>query len=387
MTQILQAGLSVFGLAGLVAYWHEAADPNPLRWLALSVLVAFGLVIWIQKGAKWPCSLVVTLCALLLGYSAVSLLWSPDWREGLLSFNKLALLVLLLVLVLHADRSWLEATMPMVAATASLISLAYTVHAPWSQGGMGNINFQAEFLLVIAPLAAAGFVTIGGGRGWFCLIGAFAALAHVFIYAAKPTMFAGLAGLAALIGFWLVVNGFRRIALALAVLSCLAVVLIWSDRVTLSLMQRVELTLNTLLIFRDHVLFGVGLGGFNYAYPSYQESSLWLLDAKTMPALYMYAGAAHNEFAQGLAVFGLAGCGLIAGILIWIIRNRQRDILSLAGLASLSMLAGLSLVGFPLQNASTAILGVVALGALASPGPGHRTGWSVLWPERACFHW
>ena len=60
--------------------------------------------------------------------------------------------------------------------------------------------------------------------------------------------------------------------------------------------------------------------------------------------------AAHNEYAQGLAEFGIIGVGLFA----WFLLEHR--------LGAVFVVAVVSLIGFPLQNPATALLFVAGLG-------------------------
>jgi O-antigen ligase len=67
--------------------------------------------------------------------------------------------------------------------------------------------------------------------------------------------------------------------------------------------------LDTIRIFRDHPVFGTGVGSFETAFPPYQ----------TVPGDALW-GHAHNDYAEGLAETGIIGGVLIFGALFIFVR-------------------------------------------------------------------
>jgi O-antigen ligase len=359
---MLRIGGAILCLAGLTFYGFNMNNPNPVRWALLSIVVAFGVLTWRS------CAVSATVLA-FWSYAALSLLWSPDWREGLLSLYHLTIALGLFLTVLHMDRKWLGRAIPIVASCAVAISTIGHIAWPESIGFMGNENFQAEFLCLLIPFCLIGRVTWPETMiGAFCLM--MAALGAVMLFMVNPSdsKWAGIAGLAMLTLLMLV----RRVhLLGLTLLLIGGSVSLWvlaGQRVLTSIAQRIELGFNTLLMWLDRPLFGSGLGGFNYLYPQYQEAHVGLIDSRSLHGVWLFAGATHNEYIQALAVFGLVGCALIAAFLWLALKQRASDPLANWSLISLSVLAGLSAVNFPLQNPSTAAIGAVALALALKPG-------------------
>lgn len=338
----------MLGLAGISFY--NFGDPNPGRWFALSLLAIAILAIWIWNGMRL-CRLSV-IVFLFVGYSALSLLWSPDWRAGVLSLYGLCILSVLFVAAARIDRKTLTLAVPAVASLGVWISLIGGEFYPWTYGLHGNENFNVEFLMLATPLCLIGFrkwgiasAVVGGG---------------LVAIDEAATKYAGFVGLGALIvGFLIHAKQYRFAAIvSVAGLIAIALIVIAGPQVPGSFLQRFELSYNTLLMWLDRP-FGAGLGSFDYLYPLYQERHLWLIESHTVYAPHLFAGAAHNEFVQGLAVFGLPG----AALLIWLICGKWRtDEAAVIGVVTVSILCGLCLVNFPFQNPATAALGVFALG-------------------------
>ena len=77
---------------------------------------------------------------------------------------------------------------------------------------------------------------------------------------------------------------------------------------------RKSMTLDSLRMWRDHPVLGVGLGNFETAYPRYQSfpSDLWI-------------DHAHNDYAEAVAETGLVGALLILSALALFLRLAFRD--------------------------------------------------------------
>jgi hypothetical protein len=248
---------------------------------------------------------------------------------------------------------------------ASVLSLYIHMTRPDIHGGLGNENFQAEFLVLLAPLCLIGFFVFEGIIGWLCLTVAVGTAAQAIFLTPSDAKWAGLIGLA----LFAASSRSKWVMAGTSASLLIGGLLLFESvtRVQNSVLHRLELVYGTFMMWLDRPLLGAGAGSFNYLYPSYQDAHAKLFPGRALYNVTLYAGAAHNEFMQAIAIFGLVGCA-IGGLAIWtVIRNRESDPVATLSLVALSMFAGLSLVGFPLQNPSTAILAVVALGLVAKP--------------------
>lgn len=121
---------------------------------------------------------------------------------------------------------------------------------------------------------------------------------------------------------------------------------------------------NTLYLFGDYKLSGVGVGNFQYAYPKYQAGE----DAKS------FINYAHNDWAQFLAEGGIIGfCLLVAGISYYLYRimslwKKRRDpfaiCLGIAPLAAMTAIAIHSYSDFNLHIPANFLMlsAIVAIG-------------------------
>ena len=357
-------GGAFIGLAGLLVYGFGTNNPNGLRWACVLGLVAIMGAAWIWNGARILFTPLTCAVLAFVAYVALSLVWSADWREGVMTLQATGLLGLLLIGASFLDRDRLARNVSLIACAASILSLWIALTRPEVHGGLGNENFQAEFLVLLVPLCLIGFFAFEGVIGWVCAGCASLAVLQALLLTPSDAKWAGVAGL---LLFALKLGWKWCLGLSLAGFSAVYLLLDHVTRMQASVMHRAELVVGTFMMWWDRPFFGAGAGSFNYLYPMYQDAHARLFPGRALYNLTLYAGSAHNEFLQALAIFGVAGCFLGGFAVFTILRNRESDPVANLSLVSLAMFGGLSLVGFPLQNPSTAILGIFALGLVAKP--------------------
>ena len=289
------------------------------------------------------------LAVLFVAWAGLTVLWSPDQMAGLVYYSRW----LMLLAVFWAARK--TPHIPLMACAAIAVEIALSVYDPRIYGGLGNENFQAEFLVIAASITAWGAWNYTNNRhSEICLVATIAALVQVVAFNASNAKWAALA--AFLIALALL-KGRREIVAVFVVAAGGAMLLL--PEFASSGLDRFEFAFNTLVAWTDYPLVGYGLGGFDYVYPYYAERHLPYTGQSVMDGLHWYAGAAHNEFIQLAAETGLVGVLLLGAALA---RN-VRDWLAV------SPLIGLCLVGFPLQNPSTALAATVLLACSARRSP------------------
>lgn len=330
-------------LAGSLLYGLGTLSASIPRWTILYVLAACVLLRWAWK-AKAPFGEPEQWTSVLVGYFWLSLLWSEDWREGIIHAVNATCLGVLFVYVreIRPRIGW------SVAASA-VLAVALVFVFPEDTGGFGNRNFATEFLLLALPLS---FLT----GNWFVAIPlSVAAMAYLVFFNASNIEFLVLIGWGAGL-FCFLTNARRWEACALIGLGLLAVFLLVHPA---HFLARYELWLNTLAMWWDAPFLGVGLGGFDAAYHRYREFHVSIIGNYTLlGSVSEYAGAAHNEALQVLAELGLVGLVLCVGWFVCSIKiDRARpETWCLLGLAVMCM------IGFPLQNPATCILAATCLG-------------------------
>lgn len=329
-------------VAGGLLYGLGTLSATIPRWTILYLFVAYVLVKWAWTG-KGPSGEVAQWTGVLVGYFGLSLLWSDDWREGVVHFVNAACLGVLFLYVRHEkpNLGW-----SVVVTGLGAILLAFMF--PEDQGGFGNRNFITEYLLLAIPLS---FLT----PLWVALPFSAGAMVYLVFFNASHIEFLVIIGwLAGL--FCFLTSAKRWECFALIALGLIAVfVLVPAPH----FMARYELWLNTLAMWWDAPFFGVGVGGFDAAYHLVRDFHTRFLGAYTILASPAdYAGAAHNEFLQILAELGLVGFALCLGWFACSIKLHRGRPETWALLA----LGVMCLIGFPLQNPATAILAAMVLG-------------------------
>lgn len=412
MRLAIWTGGGVLALAGLLLFGFNTNNPNTLRWAALGGLFLCLTIYWAWAGCKLPRDPITWAASAFVAYAGLSILWSPDSREGVVEFVPMVTLWALFVALRHGNRRALALLLPIVAVCAYWMQVWIHWMRPHTWGGLGNENFQAEFLVLIVP-----FILIHAFRypnslfGVICMGSALAALIQAFFVNGSNAQFAGLAGLGAGVAGLLLARKRYRLAGGLGLVGGLAVYGIATQtQVLKSLLYRLEIAHNTALMWLDRPWFGVGHGAFNYEYPRYAEAHMeWMgrdceltQTCSAVHGVQHFIGAAHNEYMQALATLGIVGLALaflVIGLALkraWDYPCKERALQGMM-LAVLAMLVGLCLVNFPLQNPATAVLAVTALALCAKRAPGGRgVGWAK-WPLRALpvalavflamFHW
>lgn len=330
------------------------------RWLPIYGLALAGLIaLAVSERPKiGPVDIAV---GVFLGWAALSLLWTGDWRAGVLHWQHMAVLFAVALLVHHVrdiDRILLPV---LTGAILVIVGLAFVY--PHFYGGFGNPNFIAETLVLMLPLvvllpykhnkvvldlAVLAAVISAGAYLLFWNVSNVQHLAFLVWLAVLACMlYRGRS--------WRLLGA---VGLFLAVAALLGWVLGMGSEIATSLLRRAEIWINTGAMIMQHPIVGVGLGSFDYALPRAEHVALLGETFLNNPTDYM--GAAHNEYLQLWAELGAVGFAL-AGWLVWLATRQRWDLTRHAGAGCLITAAAISLVGFPLQNPASGL--VVAIGA------------------------
>jgi O-antigen ligase len=356
-------------VAALLSFGLGTGSASAPRWLAIYALAGGGLV-WLLLNRAPRLGAVDIAAGIFLGWAALSLLWSPDHLAGLWQFQNMAALFAVALFVRHA-KAFDSLILPVFIICAfALVGMGVAI--PHLHGGVGNENFQAETLLLLLPV----IIIVSDRRQWLpalSLLAIMVVVLYLFLGNGSHAQYAVLAACVAAVGLWLVRLWGWKGAVALA-LVCGAVVAEASlyarhfDPILASLVERGEIWLNTAHMIGDKPLFGWGLGSYDWAYP--RTAHLGVIEGTFLGEPTDFIGAAHNDFLQLHAELGMVGV-FLAAVLVWFATRPDRQGIArqvapyslerLAGLATLAVAAVLALVGFPVQNPSSAI--VIAIGA------------------------
>lgn len=373
MTRTIQIGGGVAGflaaLAALTSYGFGVVYPEPLRWAGLAALAVIFLIAWAASG----CPKIThrpSLAALgCLAFASLSLLWTPDWREGSLNLHNLAAAIVVYVGLCHMDHDRLARLACFLAMVTILASLLFVAFGLDRDGLYSNPSFHAEVLIGAIPLVFLGWVVwrdwILGF--WFGLFGVIAALYLIFGNTADARWL-GLAGLG--LGGILAFGYYRHATLCLVgVAGALGIAAATADLrlLFLSALSRFEYSWNTAMAWLDAPLMGHGVGSFNYVYPFHAGDFRHLFGDVVELPLVSVVGKAHNDPLQLLSAFGLVGAVLM-GLWLWAAwKARATDWPAKAGFTSLMGLLAASLVGFPFQNPATVLIAMAALALASKP--------------------
>ena len=341
-------------IASCLAWSGELGSPHVLRWVAIGLLATALLF------CEFKLTLPTAVGFGVLGYFALSLSWSSDPQEGTLQLAKVS--ALWLIFCAFAG-GLLRSHVALVITLAFFGALVALMARPEIDGGFGNKNWLAEWLLIASP-----FVMAFAWKNASKLLGAFTC-ALLLLAAGYVTIYITYDG-------WLLVALVGTLAYCLkrhwmygtifALIVPLNLILLWPgllQRVQSSALPRVELWTNTAAMWADASFFGHGLGSFSYEYDRFREFHLTLFPelGTILKAFPTYAGAAHSEALQALAELGVVGAFLIGVFLIVTVKINFKS----AAFWSLLIAGTLSLVSFPLQNPATAILVTLSLGLMA----------------------
>lgn len=403
----------------------EPANLPQTAVVELGALALVLLALWRASDAapSWPPGPFALPAAALGAWSLFSLVWAVNVREGLLTWVHWAACSLVGLVVLWTARpedarTLLSAVFWSGAAAGALGLGQYLFAWKWVPQAFPpaatfmNRNVAVSFVVVCLPLAAAAWREGRRGLQWSVALAAAVMTAFLFHTFTKSGWIA--LGAEATILAWIVLARRRRgagvsvpaavrvpafvAALLLLVLIHLtpgglqprlleaarAVGTTWQTATILgqdrplaqlseddrsnSIRVRRAIWLNTLAMVADHPLGGVGLGNHKVAYPLYWRR-LAVDPGFSEKAQLDWA---HNDFLQVLAELGVIGAGLLAWLLVTLVRvlgaGLRSEPLPVATAAMAVALAGLladACFNFPFQRALPPLVFAVLLGLLS----------------------
>lgn len=376
----------VFGLGTTLAYGLGTSSVSIPKWLFLMIGAATA-ALWCALHARDRRRLsfggIEFSLFAFCGYAGLSVLWSHDRGSAALELSAYLALGVIFLYARRCDADRLAFRIGLVALLTIAALLARSLLVRTGNAGFGNDNHFAGTLLLAVPFALLWFHVRTDGYRWAGPVLAAAALTWLVGVNGSRMEYAVFAGLAAIaVLLWTSHRYGRRAAFVLfaagVLASVLAVWLAWDRLVEIyPFRERVELYVNTFALWRERPVFGHGLGGFDYAFPRFQQYHLTLFPPEQYPAFgvlslhhaFRLADAAHNEVLQTFAELGVVGAALAALFLYAPIRTALADYdkspLVTAGALSLGALIVLALLGSPLRSPSTGMFAALALGILA----------------------
>lgn len=363
--------------------WHF---PEKSKWLFVAALCALCAIelAWGVLRSSFSFDRLDSAAVFLLGWAAVSLLWASDRLTGIDSLFHWGMLTIIFL----AFRRSISTKVSIGIATAVALGMLWTLFAQTQSeskltfwGTYFNQNFWTEALLLGLP-----FLYILHRRlqtsylRWPVWILAAAVVAALLFYIPSKIELLTWLALATFFTFVTLMRRSKALAFgsiaAMLLAGCLLVYFGWDSLAVRSskgfkgsIEPRAELLVNTVAMWWDRPWLGTGIGDFSASYPDYQDRYQRLTNAdETMhKELLVEPGAAHNDFIQFLAVFGLAGIGIVVAS-IYLARDRLRNWRAtpetVAGALIVLSCAANMLVEFPWQNSATALLSTLGLALL-----------------------
>lgn len=387
---IWSAILGTLFIGGCLAFGPFTSEPEIPRWAFIYILASL-CAGWLAVAAFRRViigNLDITVLMLFL-WVALSVTWSSDYQGGVYALARAAAIITVYFGVRHAPENLLYSIMRWCVPTVILTVVALVAFLPFYEGlnipsgalvmtisgnfyaGFWLENFVTEFLMVAAPL-----MLIYMAGGWksrtFCvsvLLAAWITALCVRGFLEWP-VFAVSLGLIVIMA-WKIPKW--KGALILAGGAIVIGVVTWnlSPEIQSSFAVRFQLWINSLYLIADAPIFGHGLASFSGLIDGYQNAHLaiWpsLMDQLSMQG--MFAGAAHNEFLQLWAEFGVVGVVLAVfvareALLSTVPPGWQSRWFVMGAYWSLMSVIALSMLGFPLQQPAPALLAAVSLGIL-----------------------
>jgi len=409
----------------LVFYPYLVRIFNPPKELAFEILVIIGLMLWKLKmvnkeDAKitrtpldLPVLSFIVICVL-------SLLWSNSPMVSLLElplFLAGPILYFIVVNNIHNDQQ-INRILNILLIIGGLFGV-YGIFqylgidfSFWKAnigrqqvfGLFGNVNYFAEYLIVLLPVAISLFFVCRNKMYQIFLLGGILAMGGSLILTFTRGSYLAI-GISSLLMFFLYLTsrgkGFIKENKKIFIIIMAFIILITflfaipnplnkSGTVISKIKGRISITQFTkspslkrreatwkftIMMIKDHPLLGSGIGTFKYNSLAYQAK---FFDQENNRSLYPYgvADKAHNEYIQLWTELGIVGLG----IFIWFMFNyfnyaikilkKTKDnyyqgiIIGLMGAVTAVLVDGL--FGFPLHLAATLVLFWLFIGLIIS---------------------
>ncbi len=408
-------------LAG-VAIWRPLPDPFMLPKLTAVVLGAVALLtlagiravraarVTIPVGAPVWIALALLATLILATVTAdnvvLAFVGQHSRYAGLLSYLAyLAIFAVALRLYLaDSARGLMRALLAAMAVVCAYGLLQVAGLDPYSWRAirdepvfstLGNTNFAAAYVAILAPVAAAVVLFRGWGRGWRIAAGILLALGVGYIVATKATQgpLAAAAGLGVVGAAWLLSRRsvtsakgpatFPRWLLIGGPVAAFVVVVLLGARlapdVVNSLGERRQFWQAALGIFADHPVVGTGLDSFRDYFTQYRpaahavERGFQATDSTHNLPLGMLSNGGIGLAAAYLAFVGYVGWVLVKGLLT-VGRDRVMPLAAFGGMWAAYQVQSLVSLDVP---ALTVLHFLSAALVLALAAPPAVVGWKL----------
>jgi|TARA_R100001086_G_scaffold149285_1_gene79289 O-antigen ligase len=314
------------------------------RWLAIDAMAILAAVSFIGHRVRLSGSDMFVL--LLLAWSAITLLWSPDAAFGSISVWHSAAIAAVFLYARHSEFDF----RPWVVLAIVVACFFFFAGNKANMAGFGNRTFLAEFL-VLGSAVAIGWTHEHYPR----LIITIPLLMVAFIVLLSVSSRLPWAAVAVL-GWMLAgeaMGGRPWRVFAWGVAIGINVLVFSFDHWDGSVWSRLELWYNTGAMILQAPWFGHGMGSFDYVYDGYRAAHVGVLDwsSSVVANPSDFPATPHNEILSLWSRTGLIG--LTIGVCLFV---RALSYSRGADRALLIMAAVLSMISFPMETAPTSLL-------------------------------
>lgn len=376
-------GLLVLG--ALISFSANHTNPNDFKWIGIAALGALSLLRLATSafpGDRIRFDHIDLAVLAFLAYSMLSLLWSPDPLSGMSFIFKFFLCASIFLYLKKADNDQLfHVTSIAIALSLAVVLLYFPLEISYI-GGFGNTNYITEYCLLAAPFAGGlAFIYRSLAIRWLAVILVAADAYYLLFHNISKFEFAIIPVISLLTitvlfwkrAKWPVMLTWMAAIIAISVLIYTR----WEGDHGFrgSIYPRLELIINTTYMWLDAPLFGHGAGSFLGLWRFYQEKHFsWLAsDYKTQTNVWAAPEAAHNEYLQFLADFGLVGLVIVLYFgwrMLRGLRANKPDAPAWIGLTATAVAMICAALEFPLQNPATLLLATIGLAFVARRAQG-----------------
>lgn len=376
----------VLGAGTLLTYGLGTTSFSLPKWLFLLIAAAV-IFCWsalrLLKQRSVAIDRADAFLLAFVSYGALSLLWAPDPKGGFSQLAGLCAVATLVVYAKYCDWTALVFRVSLLSLCATAIIVLRCFLYPGINGGFGNENYLSETLLLLCPFVGLWYLTRSQPDRWIAPALIACVVYVLFFMSDSRIEYLALPALAWCAAVSLMLRRNRRASALSIIAITLAgfVILTWiyHDRIFSigSVVERLEIYFNSTALWLEQPVFGWGLGGFDYAYPRFQQFHLTVFPnfgQTVLPHIFTFVDFAHNELLHTLVELGIPGLILIVLLSVTVVRTvRTADLqtpLIAAAASGLVFLVVIGMISFPMRNPATAAIGALILGVLMKPKPG-----------------
>ncbi len=356
--------------------------PTDFKWVLVACMSAIIMLTgaWhILRTRELTLDSIDLSLTLFTGYAALSLMWTPDPHNGfvfILCWLSMWSVLTIIKNKYKEDDAYASIYLATSSAALLVMMLHYIVPGKWS--GFYNENFVTEFLLLTLPFIVGAIFSYRDS--WVIRIVGVGLLIWIAVYLfwqnpSKIEFFV----LPIVLGGWGLVrlwNFSRKSSLILVALGvAVFFILVWvkwsgDNGYGSSIVPRLSIYFDVILMWLQHPLQGNGVGSFSYLIPNFQERHYeYFHNLDYVVGQFNLVGAAHNDYLQFLNDFGLFGAIIVAlsfDKIYQLLKFTDLNLNTRVGIFGIAIVLSNAVLEFPLLNPATTLLATISLGLICS---------------------